>query len=147
MTSRLDTHSPLPLPQHHHIPIARPAKRQSPRPQLHRLHAPFTPHVPKLARPVRRQRRQLRLFHRVPCHPLHRARMSPQLGTIFHLRLLWVPDAEGAVLRASGDEMTGRVPGYGADSMVGRCGSAGWWRVAWWWAERLFDVRVRAGAA
>ena len=107
----------LPLPQHDHAPVTRPAQRQSPRAQVYRLHAPLAPHVPELADPVHGQRSQLRLLRGIPCHPLHRTRVAAQLGAVLDLWLVWVPDAEGAVLRAGCYEVAGRVPGYGADSV------------------------------
>ena len=41
--------------------------------------------------------------------------MATQLGAVLHLRLLGVPDAQGAVGRTGCDQVTGRIPGDGAD--------------------------------
>lgn len=94
----------------HSAPVSRPADRQSLSTQLYSLHTRFTSHIPEFAGPVAGNGSQLGFLDWVPRHALNRARVTAKLGTVLHLRLLWVPYTECAVCRTSGYQMPRRVP-------------------------------------
>ena len=81
------------------------------------MHAVLTPYVPELDRPITAHARQLRLLHRIERDLLDAGGVAAQLGGVFDVGPLWVPDSEGAVLRACCDEAALGVPVEGADAV------------------------------
>ena len=100
--------------------VDRPGNRQPFSAELDSSGAGLGADVPELARAVARDGGELGFFGRVPGYALDAACVAAEFGTVFHLGLFGVPDAESAVCGARGDEVAGWGPGDCADAGLSR---------------------------